>query len=51
MLDVVKGKRIGAAPWVEMGLRRLLIAAGYRSRARRHQDRAGAGRRGASGAS
>ena len=28
-LDVVKGKRIGAAPWVEMGLRRLLIEAGY----------------------
>ena len=27
-LAVVKGKRIGAAPWVEMGLRRLLIAAG-----------------------
>src|SRR5215475_10776901 len=27
-LDVVKGRRIGAAPWVEMGLRRLLIAAG-----------------------
>jgi NitT/TauT family transport system substrate-binding protein len=25
---VVKGCRIGAAPWVEMGLRRLLIAAG-----------------------
>jgi NitT/TauT family transport system substrate-binding protein len=25
---VVKGKKIGAAPWVEMGLRRLLIAAG-----------------------
>src|SRR6202521_5761664 len=24
----VKGKSIGAAPWVEMGLRRLLIAAG-----------------------
>jgi ABC-type nitrate/sulfonate/bicarbonate transport system substrate-binding protein len=24
----VKGRRIGAAPWVEMGLRRLLIAAG-----------------------
>src|SRR5580700_8501792 len=23
-LDVVKGKRIGAAPWVDMGLRRLL---------------------------
>ncbi|MEO0411560.1 MAG: ABC transporter substrate-binding protein [Pseudomonadota bacterium] len=28
-LVVVKGKKIGAAPWVEMGLRRLLIAAGY----------------------
>lgn len=28
-LDVVKGKRIGAAPWVDMGLRRLLIEAGY----------------------
>jgi ABC-type nitrate/sulfonate/bicarbonate transport system substrate-binding protein len=27
-LDVVKGRRIGAAPWVDMGLRRLLIAAG-----------------------
>src|SRR5258707_5360717 len=27
-LDVVKGRRIGAAPWVEMGLRRLLIEAG-----------------------
>jgi ABC-type nitrate/sulfonate/bicarbonate transport system substrate-binding protein len=27
-LDCVKGRRIGAAPWVEMGLRRLLIAAG-----------------------
>ena len=27
-LSVVKGKRIGAAPWVEMGLRRLLIEAG-----------------------
>jgi ABC-type nitrate/sulfonate/bicarbonate transport system substrate-binding protein len=27
-LDVVKGRRIGAAPWVEKGLRRLLIAAG-----------------------
>ena len=24
----VKGRRIGAAPWVEMGLRRLLVAAG-----------------------
>jgi ABC-type nitrate/sulfonate/bicarbonate transport system substrate-binding protein len=27
-VDVVRGRRIGAAPWVEMGLRRLLIAAG-----------------------
>jgi len=27
-LAALKGKRIGAAPWVEMGLRRLLIAAG-----------------------
>lgn len=28
-LDAVKGRSIGAAPWVEMGLRRLLIEAGY----------------------
>ena len=27
-LNIVKGCRIGAAPWVEMGLRRLLAAAG-----------------------
>lgn len=27
-LKALKGKRIGAAPWVEMGLRRLLIAGG-----------------------
>ena len=27
-IGAVKGRRIGAAPWVEMGLRRLLIAAG-----------------------
>jgi ABC-type nitrate/sulfonate/bicarbonate transport system substrate-binding protein len=27
-LDVVKGRSIGAAPWVEMGLRRLLVEAG-----------------------
>ena len=27
-LDVVKGRRIGAAPWVDIGLRRLLIEAG-----------------------
>jgi NitT/TauT family transport system substrate-binding protein len=29
VLDIVKGKRIGAAPWVDMGLQRLLIEAGY----------------------
>ncbi|MGN6460993.1 MAG: ABC transporter substrate-binding protein [Pseudolabrys sp.] len=28
-ISVVKGKRIGAAPWVEMGLRRLLIESGF----------------------
>jgi ABC-type nitrate/sulfonate/bicarbonate transport system substrate-binding protein len=28
-IECVKGRRIGAAPWVEMGLRRLLIAAGF----------------------
>lgn len=28
-LDVVKGRNIGAAPWVDMGLKRLLIEAGY----------------------
>ena len=27
-INAVKGKRIGAAPWVDMGLRRLLVAAG-----------------------
>lgn len=27
-IGAVKGRRIGAAPWVDMGLRRLLIAAG-----------------------
>src|ERR1700731_4201923 len=27
-IEVVKGRRIGAAPWVEMGLRQLLIEAG-----------------------
>jgi ABC-type nitrate/sulfonate/bicarbonate transport system substrate-binding protein len=27
-LSIVKGKRVGAAPWVEMGLRRLLKAGG-----------------------
>jgi NitT/TauT family transport system substrate-binding protein len=28
-LDIVKGRNIGAAPWVEMGLRQLLKSAGY----------------------
>lgn len=28
-LDVVKGRRIGAAPWVDMGLKHLLAEAGY----------------------
>lgn len=28
-LDVVKGRRIGAAPWVDMGLKATLKAAGY----------------------
>ena len=28
-LGVVKGRNIGAAPWVDMGLRRLLIEAGF----------------------
>jgi len=28
-LEVVKGRNIGAAPWVDMGLRRLLIEAGF----------------------
>jgi NitT/TauT family transport system substrate-binding protein len=28
-LTALKGRRIGAAPWVEMGLRRLLMAAGF----------------------
>jgi NitT/TauT family transport system substrate-binding protein len=27
-LSIVRGKRIGAAPWVEMGLRRMLVEAG-----------------------
>jgi NitT/TauT family transport system substrate-binding protein len=27
-IDIVKGRRIGAAPWVEMGLRGLLVEAG-----------------------
>lgn len=28
-IGIVKGKRIGAAPWVEMGLRQLLIESGF----------------------
>src|SRR5450631_431049 len=28
-LSIVRGRSIGAAPWVEMGLRRLLIEAGF----------------------
>jgi ABC-type nitrate/sulfonate/bicarbonate transport system substrate-binding protein len=28
-LNILKGKKIGAAPWVNMGLQRLLINAGY----------------------
>ena len=28
-LDIIKGRNIGAAPWVNMGLQRLLINAGY----------------------
>jgi len=36
-LSVVRGRRIGAAPWVEMGLRRMLLAAGI-DPARDHVD-------------
>ena len=43
-LGAVKGRRIGAAPWVEMGLRRLLVAAGIDPIAPRCAHRAGAGR-------
>ena len=42
----VKGRSIGAAPWVEMGLRRLLDRSRHRPRSRRRPDRAGAGRTG-----
>src|SRR6478752_6449872 len=28
-LDILKGRRVGAAPWVEMGLRQLLIESGF----------------------
>ena len=35
-LAALRGRRIGAAPWVEMGLRRLLAAAGLDPQARRH---------------
>ena len=43
-VDVVKGRTIGAAPWVEMGLRRLLIEAGIDPQRDQRHDRAGAGR-------
>ena len=43
-IGVVRGRRIGAAPWVEMGLRRLLIEAGIDLAAGRRDDRPGAGR-------
>ena len=46
-LDVVKGRSIGAAPWVEMGLRRLLAEAGIDLAARQRHDRASAGALGA----
>ena len=39
-----EGRRIGAAPWVEMGLRGLLAAAGLDPHAQRHPHRPGAGR-------
>ena len=42
-LAALRGRRIGAAPWVEMGLRRLLAAAGLDPDARSHRDRPGAG--------
>src|SRR5258707_13568548 len=37
-IDVVKGRHIGAAPWVEMGLRRLLVEAGLQFKADRGPD-------------
>ena len=43
-LGAVKGRSIGAAPWVEMGLRRLLIEAGIDLARDQREDRAGAGR-------
>ena len=50
-VGVVKGRTIGAAPWVEMGLRRLLIAAGIDLERDGVDDRAGAGRRTGGGTS
>ena len=43
-LAALKGRRIGAAPWVEMGLRRLLTAAGLDPARERDRYRPGAGR-------
>ena len=42
-VGVVRGRSIGAAPWVEMGLRRLLIEAGIDLERDRGDDRPGAG--------
>ena len=41
-IGAVKGRKIGAAPWVELGLRGLLKEARYRHSARPRGDRAGA---------
>ena len=41
-LAALRGRRIGAAPWVEMGLRRLLAAAGLDPARDRYRDRSGA---------
>ena len=43
-IDAVKGRNIGAAPWVDMGLRRLLQAAGLDLDRDKVTHRAGAGR-------
>ena len=40
---VVKGRSIGAAPWVDMGLRGAVARGGHRLEARQRQHRAGAG--------
>ena len=43
-IGAVKGRNIGAAPWVEMGLRRLLVAAGIDLQRDWRDHRTGAGR-------